>query len=161
MYFKEENMSENYQLDNLDRKILEMLQKDGRLPYTDIAKKLIVSAGTIHQRINKLTEAGIIKQTRIILDYQKLGYDVTTLLGIYLKSAKDLGKVIDKLKAMKEVVDVYYTTGSYALIIKIHHKTIKDFHQFLIDKLQSIPEIQSTESFVCLDQPIERALHVT
>lgn len=153
-------MEEKYQLDNLDRKILSMLQEDGRLPYTDIAKKLAVSPGTIHQRIQKLEAAQIIKGTRIILDYQKLGYDVTTLLGLYLKSAKDLNKVLDKLKNMKEVVDVYYTTGSYALIIKIHHKTIKDYHQFLIDKLQSIPEIQSTESFICLDQPIERALHV-
>ncbi len=153
-------MEEKYQIDNLDRKILSMLQENGRLPYTDIAKKLTVSPGTIHQRINKLENIGIIKGTRIILDYQKLGYDVTTLLGIYLKSAKDLGKVLEKLKAMKEVVDVYYTTGSYALIIKIHHKTIKDYHQFLVEKLQSIAEIQSTESFICLDQPIERCLHV-
>ncbi len=153
-------MDETYQIDNLDRKILSLLQHDGRLAYTDIAKKLTVSPGTIHQRINKMTEAGIIKGTRLILDYQKLGYDVTTLLGLYLKSAKDLNKVLEKLKSMKEVVDVYYTTGSYALIIKIHHKSIKDYHQFLVDKLQSIPEIQSTESFICLDQPIERALYV-
>lgn len=153
-------MEEIYHIDNLDRKILSLLQHDGRLPYTDIAKKLTVSPGTIHQRINKMTEAGIIKGTRLILDYQRLGFDVTTLLGLYLKSAKDLNKVLDKLKSMKEVVDVYYTTGSYALIIKIHHKTIKDYHQFLVDKLQSIPEIQSTESFICLDQPIERALYV-
>ncbi len=153
-------MHTNYQIDNLDKKILSMLDHDGRLPYTDIAKKLLVSPGTIHQRINKMTELGIIKGTKIILDYKKLGYDVTSLLGIYLKSAKDLNKVIEKLKTMKEVVDVYYTTGSYALIIKIHHKTIKDFHQFLVEKLQSIPEIQSTESFICLDQPIERTLQV-
>jgi len=153
-------MDETYQIDNLDRKILSLLQHDGRLAYTDIAKKLTVSPGTIHQRINKMTEAGIIKGTRLILNYQKLGYDVTTLLGLYLKSAKDLNKVLEKLKSMKEVVDVYYTTGSYALIIKIHHKSIKDYHQFLVDKLQSIPEIQSTESFICLDQPIERALYV-
>jgi len=153
-------MDETYQIDNLDRKILSLLQHDGRLAYTDIAKKLTVSPGTIHQRINKMTDAGIIKGTRLILDYQKLGFDVTTLLGLYLKSAKDLNKVLEKLKSMKEVVDVYYTTGSYALIIKIHHKSIKDYHQFLVDKLQSIPEIQSTESFICLDQPIERALYV-
>jgi Lrp/AsnC family transcriptional regulator for asnA, asnC and gidA len=151
-------MEENYQIDNLDRKILELLQKDGRMAYTDIAKKLIVSGGTIHQRINKMTEAGIIKGTQVLINYEKIGYDVTTLLGIYLKSAKDLGKVIDKLKTMKEVVEVYYTTGAYALIIKVHNKNIKDFHHFLVDKLQNIPEIQSTESFICLDEPIKRSL---
>lgn len=154
-------MIENYQIDILDKKILEFLQKDGRMAYTEIAKKLDVSHGTVHQRLAKLTELGIIKGSKIILDYQKMGYDVTTLLGIHLKSAKDQSRVIEKLKAMNEVVEVYYTTGSYALIIKVHNKNIKDFHNFLSDKLQNIPEIQSTESFICLDQPISRSLSFT
>lgn len=157
-------MTENHQndkIDKLDRDILELLQKDGRMAYTDIAKKLIVSHGTVHQRINKLTELGIIQGSKIILDYSKLGYDVTTLLGIHLKSAKDQGKVIEKLRMMKEVVDVYYTTGAYALIIKVHNKNIKDFHHFLADKLQNIAEIQSTESFICLDQPLSRHLTIS
>ena len=89
-------MEENYQIDSLDRKILELLQKDGRMAYTDIAKKLIVSGGTIHQRVNKMIDAQIIKGTQVMIDYGKIGYDVTTLLGIYLKSAKDLGKVLEK-----------------------------------------------------------------
>ena len=153
-------MEENYQIDSLDRKILELLQKDGRMAYTDIAKKLIVSGGTIHQRVNKMIDAQIIKGTQVMIDYGKIGYDVTTLLGIYLKSAKDLGKVLEKLKGMKEVVEVYYTTGAYALIINVHNKIIKDFHHFLVDKLQSIAEIQSTESFICLDEPVKRSLAI-
>jgi Lrp/AsnC family transcriptional regulator for asnA, asnC and gidA len=148
-------MDENHQIDNLDRKILDLLQLDGRMAYTEIAKKLTISHGTVHQRMARLEEIGIIKGTSIIIDYQKIGYDVTTLLGIHLKSAKD------QLKAMKEVVEVYYTTGAFALIIKVHNKNIKDFHHFLSDKLQGIPEIQSTESFVCLDHPLSRTLKIT
>lgn len=151
---------ENFQIDKLDKEILELLQKDGKMPFTEMAQKLMVSHGTIHQRVNKLTESGIIIGTKVIIDYSKIGYDVTTLLGIHLKSAKDQLKVIDKLKTFKEVVEVYYTTGAYALMIKVHNKNIKDFHHFLADKLQSIPEIQSTESFICLDQPIQRFLSV-
>ncbi len=154
-------MDENHQIDNLDRKILDMLQIDGRMAYTEIAKKLTISHGTVHQRMSRLEDLGIIKGTSINIDYQKIGYDVTTLLGIHLKSAKDQSKVIDKLKAMKEVVEVYYTTGAFALIIKVHNKNIKDFHHFLSDKLQGIPEIQSTESFVCLDNPLSRTLKIT
>jgi len=154
-------MEENHQIDNLDRKILDLLQLDGRMAYTEIAKKLTISHGTVHQRMARLEELGIIKGTSIIIDYQKIGYDVTTLLGIHLKSAKDQAKVIDRLKAMKEVVEVYYTTGAFALIIKVHNKNIKDFHHFLSDKLQGIPEIQSTESFVCLDHPLSRTLKIT
>jgi Lrp/AsnC family transcriptional regulator for asnA, asnC and gidA len=148
-------------LDELDKKILDLLQQDGRMAYTEIAKKLIVSHGTIHQRINRLEELGIITGTKATIDYQKLGYDVTTLLGIHLKSAKDQARVIEKLKLMKEVVEVYYTTGAYALIIKVHNKTIKDFHFFLAEKLQSISEIQSTESFICLDSPLRRHLIIS
>ncbi len=154
-------MDENHQIDNLDRKILDLLQLDGRMAYTEIAKKLTISHGTVHQRMARLEEIGIIKGTSIIIDYQKIGYDVTTLLGIHLKSAKDQSKVIDRLKAMKEVVEVYYTTGAFALIIKVHNRNIKDFHHFLSDKLQGIPEIQSTESFVCLDHPLSRTLKIT
>jgi Lrp/AsnC family transcriptional regulator for asnA, asnC and gidA len=89
-----------------------------------------------------------------------MGYDVTTLLGIHLKSAKDQSKVVEKLKSMKEVVEIYYTTGAYALIIKVHNKNIRSFHIFLSDKLQNISEIQATESFICLDQPVSRNLLV-
>lgn len=154
-------MDENHQIDILDRKILDLLQLDGRMAYTEIAKRLTISHGTVHQRMARLEEIGIIKGTSIIIDYQKIGYDVTTLLGIHLKSAKDQAKVIDRLKAMKEVVEVYYTTGAFALIIKVHNRNIKDFHHFLSDKLQGIPEIQSTESFVCLDHPLSRTLKIT
>ncbi len=151
-------MIEELKIDKLDREILQLLEEDGKIPYTEIAKKLIVSHGTVHLRINKLESMGIIKGTGLRIDYQKLGFDVTTLLGIHLKSAKDQTKVVEKLRQIKEVVEVYYTTGAYALIIKVHNKNIKDFHHFLVEKLQSISEIQSTESFICLDNPISRPL---
>jgi len=152
---------ENYQIDNLDGQIINALQKDARLAFTDLAQKLKVSHGTIHQRVQRLMDLKIIKGTKIVIDYQKLGMDVTTLLGIHLKTAKDQAKVVEKLKAMPEVIEIYYTTGTYALIIKIINKNIKDFHMFLSEKLQGISEIQSTESFLCLDVPLERSLEIS
>ncbi len=149
-------MSEKYEIDSIDKQILEFLKEDARMPYTEIAKKLILSGGTIHQRINKMTEAGIILGSKLIIDYNKLGYGVTTFLGIYLQSAKDLSMVVEKLRGFNEVMEIYYTTGSYALIIKAKTKTTDDFYLFLMRKLQAIPEIQSTESFICLNQPLDR-----
>jgi Lrp/AsnC family transcriptional regulator for asnA, asnC and gidA len=149
-------MSVKYEIDTVDKQILDYLKEDARMPYTEIAKKLIVSGGTIHQRINKMTEAGIIKGSKLVIDYGKLGYGVTTLLGIYLQSAKDLSLVVEKLKGFNEVVEVYYTTGSYALIVKAKTKTTDDLYLFLRRKMQAIPEIQSTESFICLNQPVDR-----
>ena len=100
-------MAENYQIDSVDIGILEHLKADARMPYTTIARKLGVSSGTIHARVNKLTEARIITGSRIVIDYKSLGYDVTTILGIHLKNAGDHHKVMDKLNAMPEVTEVY------------------------------------------------------
>lgn len=151
---------ENYEIDNVDKKILRYLQEDARMPYLEIARNLVVSGGTVHQRINRMVEAGIIKGSSIHLDEQRLGLDVSVLIGIHLKSAKGNHKVVEKLKRYPEVTEAYFTTGNYALIAKITVESIKAFHEFLVEKLQSLEEIQSTESFICLDQPIARGVQI-
>lgn len=149
----------NYEIDTLDRKILKILQSDAKTPFTEIAQKLIVSAGTIHQRVTKMEAAGVIQGSKYFLNYSRLGYDVNVLLGIHLKNAKDCPSVIEQLKKLPEVIEAYYTTGNYALIIRVINRTIGDYHKFLVDKLQTIKEIQSTESYICLDTPIFRDLN--
>lgn len=151
-------MHENYQIDNVDRQILELLQKDARMPYLDIARKLVVSGGTIHQRIDKMKSHGIIKGNRIELDHKRLGRDVTALLGLHLTSSKALKSTISKIEQLKEVLEVYYTTGNYALLIKVTVRSIDDFHDFLVNKLQAIESIRATESFMVLDTPVKRDL---
>lgn len=145
-----------YQIDDLDRKILKELFKDARASYVDIAKKLTVSNATIHQRVSKLKLHGILKGFVPVIDETKVGFKVSAIIGIYLKNAKDSQVVLDKLNKIPEVLEAYYTTGSYALIIKVSTYDIQKFQLFLMDKLQGIGEIQSTESFVCLSQPISR-----
>lgn len=149
-------MPEKYEIDSIDKEILSILQDDCRTPYLEIARKLIVSGGTIHQRVEKLRKMGIIQNNTININFQKLGFDVSAFLGIHLKSTRDLGQVISELKKMPEVVEANYTTGSYALLIKVQTKSIQDFHTFLSNKLQAIDAIQSTESFISLDRPINR-----
>lgn len=149
-------MTENYQIDRLDRQILNILVADAKTPFIEIARNLVVSGGTIHQRVEKLKALGIITGSQFKVDYSKLGYDVTVFLSIHLKSSKNSTQVIEKMKAMPEVVEVYYTTGSFAFLVKVRTKTIKDFHSFLANKLQIIDSIQSTESYISLDQPINR-----
>ena len=151
-------MPETYEIDSLDKKILNALLQDARVPYLEIARKFKVAGGTIHQRVDKMKEAGIIQGSKINIDYQKLGYDVTVFLGIHLKNSKVLAEAIRDLEKMSEVVEVYYTTGNYALLIKIMTKSIQDFHEFLATKLQMSEAIQSTESFINLNQPVQRDL---
>ncbi len=153
-------MAEKYEIDKLDRQILTELLQDARKPFIEIARSLIVSGGTIHQRVDKLKKIGIIKGSQITLDLSLLGYDVTVFLGIHLKSTKDYDKVIRELESFNEVVEAYYTTGNYALLVKIHTKSITDFHFFLSSKLQRIESIQATESFISLNQPINRSINL-
>ena len=149
-------MQEKYQIDSVDRQILTILMQDARTPYLEIARKLIVSGGTIHQRIEKMKEAGILEGSTLKLNLKNLGYDVTVFLGVHLNSSKNLNKVIKKLKTYPEVLEAHYATGNYALLLKVCTKSINDFHKFLIEKLQTIEEVQSTESFISMDQPISK-----
>jgi Lrp/AsnC family transcriptional regulator for asnA, asnC and gidA len=153
-----DNMAENYQIDKTDKEILTLLLNDARTPFIEIARKLIVSGGTIHQRVDKMKQLGIIEGSCFRINLSKMGYDVTVFLGIHLRSSKDTQLVIEKLNSFDEVVEAYFTTGSYALLVKVHTKTITDFHHFLANKLQSIDSIQATESFISLNQPIKKSL---
>ena len=153
-------MAQNYEIDNLDLQILSELQKDARKPYLEIARKLLVSGGTIHQRMEKMKEMGVVKGSRLLVDYKKLGHGVSILLGVHLRNAKDITAVIKKLQKLREVVETHYTTGNYALMIKVRVQDIDQFHHFLVNKLQVIEEIVSTESFICLNSPIDRELNL-
>ncbi len=93
--------------DQLDRQILRVLTLDARTPYAEMAKKFNVSAGTIHVRVEKMRQSGLIKGTKISIDEQKLGYDVCCFIGVILKSAKDSNAVIQKLSQFDEIIEAY------------------------------------------------------
>lgn len=151
-------MKKNCEIDKLDRQIIDELRKDSRCSFQDIARKLNVSGGTIHVRVNKLRQAGVIKGARLMLDPSALGYDICAFIGINLHQAGDHIRVVDELKKMPEVVEAHFTTGTYSLFIKAFVSSTSGLHRFLVEKLQPIPEVQSTETLISLDMPIDRAL---
>jgi Lrp/AsnC family transcriptional regulator for asnA, asnC and gidA len=153
-------MAQKYEIDSTDHKIIQELQRDARKPFLEIARKLKVSGGTIHQRYLKLQEMGIIQGSSIHVNYAALGYGVTVFLGIHLKSANDLEMVVHHLKQLREITEVYYTTGGYALLVKVLVKDIDHFHIFLVKGLQKIEGVESTESFISLDTVLERELEL-
>jgi len=153
-------MGTHYEIDRLDRQILGLLLEDARMPFLEIARKLIVSGGTIHQRVEKMKEAGIITGSKITVDYEKLGLGVTVLIGIHLRTASAVETILENLKELPEVVEAYYTSGTYALIVKVRTRDIKDFHRFLVEELQHFDQIRYTESFICLDQPLDRDIQL-
>ncbi len=146
----------SYQIDNLDKSILHALMDNARTPYAELAKNFDVSAGTIHVRVEKMKQAGIIKGTRVVIDAKNLGYDVCCFIGINLKNAKDYPSTIERLNALEEVVEAYYTTGNYSIFIKVMTRSIEHLQNVLINKIQAIDEIQSTETLISLQHPINR-----
>src|SRR5690606_399167 len=114
-----EKKYENLDLDNLDIQILSILMNDASIPYTEIAKKLIVSGGTIHARMKKTEEMGIIRGSNLIINPQKVGFDITAFLGIYLEKGSQYNNAVEQLKQVKEVVELHYCTGSYSMFAKL------------------------------------------
>ena len=149
-------MEANYQIDNIDRGILSELMINAKVPYTEIAKKLIVSAGTIHVRMKKMEEAGIVKNSRLHINYELLGFDMTAFLGIYLEKGSTYTDVIQQLNLIPEIVEAHYTTGVYSIFAKIRCKNTKHMRQILNEEIQSIKWIQRTETIISLEQSIDK-----
>ncbi len=151
-------MNKNYKIDNIDFKILNILSEDAKIPYTEVAKKISVSSGTIHVRIKKMEEMGIIKGTTLKIDYCKIGYDITCFLGIYLEKSSLYDQVVGQLKKIKEVATIRYTTGDYNIFCKIYCKDTQHLKDVLHDEIQKVKGIESTETFISLEESINKHL---
>lgn len=150
---------EHPDIDQLDKQILAKLLEDGKAPYTDIAKQLYVSSGTIHVRMKKMEQLGIVLGSSLTIDYHKLGYVVTAFLGIYLDKSSMYDDVAEQLKQIPEVVEASYTTGLYSMFARIVCKDTHHLRVVLHDKIEKIAGIQRVESFIALEQSISRPLN--
>ncbi|WP_299492477.1 transcriptional regulator AsnC [uncultured Shewanella sp.] len=149
-------METAFNRDPLDNQILAALMQEARTPFAELAKRFSVSAGTIHVRVEKMKQAGIITGAQITVDPKALGYDVCCFIGINLKSAGDYPAALEKLNALEEVVEAYYTTGNFNVFVKVMCQSIDGLQHVLINRIQSIDEIQSTETLIILQNPITR-----
>jgi Lrp/AsnC family transcriptional regulator for asnA, asnC and gidA len=146
----------NNHLDELDLQILGLLIKDCRTPYLEIARICHVSGGTIHVRMKKMEDMGIIKGSRIILNLPTLGYDVCCFVGIYVDKTSSFNSVFEQMSTIKEVVELHLTTGNYSMFAKIVCTNILDLQNVLLNKINNIDGVQRTDTFVSLSQPIDR-----
>lgn len=146
----------NTHLDELDLQILELLIKDCRTPYLEIARICHVSGGTIHVRMKKMEDMGIIRGSRIVLNLPKLGYDVCCFVGIYVDKTSSFSSVFEDMSHIKEVVELHLTTGDYSMFAKVVCSNISDLQDLLLNKINNIDGIQRTDTFISLSQPIDR-----
>ncbi len=151
-------LSKNIEFDKLDLQILSILMDDAKVPYTKIGEALFVSPGTVHVRMKKMESLGIIKRHQLIANYEKLGFDVTAFLGVYLQSSSMYIEVLNGLRQIPEVVGAHYTTGVYSMFAKIVCRDTNHLKEVLHDKIQQIKGIQRTETFISLEEGINRPI---
>lgn len=153
-------MAKNYEIDNTDLQILALLSEDAKIPYTEIAKKVYVSGGTVHVRMRKLEEMGIVMGATLKIDYSKLGYDITAFLGIYLEKSSFFDEVATELEKIPEVVNLHYTTGPYSMYVHLYCKDTQHLREVLHDKIQKIEGIDRTESIISLEERVKRSIQL-
>ncbi len=148
-------------IDKLDLQIIQHLMQDANISYADLGKKLFVSPGTVHVRIKKLQDNGIVSGTRLHVDLKKLGYDVIAFIGIYLEKSSLYDVVAEDLRKIPEIVRMNYTTGNYSIFAEIVCKDITQLRRVLHDELQKIKGIERTETFISLEESLNRNVQVT
>ena len=147
-------------LDKLDLQIIQAMMDDAEVSYADLGKQFFVSGGTIHVRIKKLEELGIVQGKRLAVDLKVLGYDIIAFIGIYLEKSSMYDNVAQALKAIPQVVRVNYTTGNYSMFVEIVCKDIQQLRFVLHDELQNIKGIERTETLISLEESFSRNVRI-
>ena len=153
-------MSRGIKIDGIDKIIIKRLVEDARTPVLGIAREVGISGAAIHQRLRKLEDSDLMLGSRLILNPKALGYTTMAFIGIHLESAGMYSSAIKKLKEIPEVVESHYTTGNWAIFIKILCKNNEDLMYLLNNDIQRIKGVSRTETFISLDQQINRQIKI-
>lgn len=146
-------------LDHLDKKILRMIADDARVPFLEVARACNVSGAAIHQRIQKLTNQGILKGSQFVIDPEKIGYETCAYIGLNLKNPEDFDKVVAELQKIPEVTECHYTTGNFDMFIKIYAMNNHHLLNIIHDKLQPLG-LSSSETLISFHSAFNRQLPV-
>lgn len=153
-------MASKLNLDKLDLQIIQEMLQNAETPYAELGKKLFVSGGTIHVRIKKLEEFGIVKGKKLNVNLKQLGYDITAFVGIFLEKSSLYDAVAKELEKIPEIVRLNYTTGNYSMYIEVVCKDINQLRYVLHDELQKIKGIERTETLISLEESFNRSVLV-
>lgn len=151
---------ENVKIDGIDKKILRFLMSDARKPVLEIARKIGISGAAIHQRLRKLENSGLIVGSKFIINPKALGYSTMAYVGIYLDKAMSNPLAVKELEKIPEVLECHYTTGNWSILIKVLCRDNEHLMQVLNNNIQQIGGVSRTETFISLDQQIERQITI-
>lgn len=148
-------------VDNLDKKILSILSTNARIPFKDVAAECGVSCAAIHQRVQRLTEAGVITGSGFDVNPKSLGYRTCTYVGLNLERGSMYKDVVKRIENIPEIVECHFTTGPYTMLLKAYARDNEELMDLLNNKLQTIPGVVSTETLISLEQSVKREIPVS
>jgi Lrp/AsnC family transcriptional regulator, regulator for asnA, asnC and gidA len=150
----------NLIIDGIDKTILRALMKDARTPVLEIARQVGISGAAIHQRLRKLESSGLLSGSKFIINSKSLGYTTMAFIGIFLDKAVNNPTAVKQLKKIPEVLECHYTTGNWSILIKVLCKDNEHLMQVLNKNIQTINGVSRTETFISLDQQIDRQIKI-
>lgn len=153
-------INQNLHIDGIDKTILRALMQDARTPILEIAREVGISGAAIHQRLKKLENSQLISGSKFVINPKVLGYTTMAFVGIYLDKAMNNPDAVKQLKKIPEVLECHYTTGNWSILIKILCKDNEHLMHLLNKEIQTIQGVSRTETFISLDQQIDRQIKI-
>jgi Lrp/AsnC family transcriptional regulator for asnA, asnC and gidA len=147
-------------LDQIDLHILDIITKNARVPFKDVASEVGVSRAAVHQRVNRMIEMNVITGSGYHIDPKKVDYKTCTYVGVFLEKGGFYEDVANQLKEIPEIVECHYTTGQYAIFVKVYARDNEHLKEVLSDKVQRIGGISSTETFISLEETFKRQVPI-
>jgi Lrp/AsnC family transcriptional regulator for asnA, asnC and gidA len=156
-------MDKGFQIDSTDKKILEILSANARMPFLEVARVCGISGAAVHQRVQKLMDAGILDGSQFCLNPKGLGYYTCAFIGIQvnLMSTSTHEQVFQAIKKIPEIVECHHISGKYSLFLKVFTKNNEHLKKIIVEKIQTIPEVTSTETFISLQEGFVRQLPIS
>lgn len=147
-------------IDNLDRKILDIVMHNARTPSKVVAVECGVSRAAIHQRIQQMIDLGVITGSGYHVNPKMLGFATCTYIGVNLERGAMYRTVVPEFEKIPEIVECHFTTGQYTLLLKVYARDNEHLMELLNDKIQTIPGVTGTETLISLDKSIDRTLPI-
>ncbi|WP_299582230.1 Lrp/AsnC family transcriptional regulator [uncultured Sunxiuqinia sp.] len=147
-------------LDQIDLHILDIITKNARIPFKDVAAEVGISRAAVHQRVNRMIEMKVITGSGYHIDPKKVDYKTCTYVGVFLEKGGFYEDVAKQLQDIPEIVECHYTTGQYAIFVKVYARDNEHLKEVLSDKMQKIPGISSTETFISLEETFKRQVPI-
>lgn len=148
-------------IDMLDRKILSIISQNARIPFRDVAVQCGVSRAAVHQRVQRMFDIGVITGSGYHVNPKALGYSTCTFVGLTLEKGSMYRQVVDQLNQIPEVVESHFTTGRYAMIIKLHARDNSHLMDLINTQIQEIEGVIATETLISLDQGTDKVVPIT